>query len=152
MKIIIGALLVCVLASCNQLAFMSVRLTGEQSQLRVRGHSITLKLYTGGPADMSGFATTVGECIVHVHRNYLPTPAFGHIVAHEVGHCLDRLELGWTHNGWHDEGAAFGEYYSSPHEGFAEAFARAYTVACGESFNPLLYDAPCIPNPRDVKP
>ena len=53
------------------------------------------------------------------------------ITLHEVGHCVDWLMLGLSHNAFADEGCAYGEYYCEPAEGYAEAWARAYSARCG---------------------
>ena len=91
------------------------------------------------------------------------------ITLHEVGHCVDWLMLGLTHNAFADEGCAYGDHYCEPAEGYAEAWARAYTARCGADLFSVGYAArhvvqgqgandaaprpPCnLPDPRTVTP
>jgi hypothetical protein len=153
MKNIIWIVLFGVLVSCGQLSPANVQLTGQTMTARVKGHEIRVEFYARGAEGYSGFAVqSFGVCAVYINSFYIPTPSLGHVMAHEIAHCLDHLELGWDHNGFSDEGKRFGEYYSSPEEGFAESFARAYTEACGQTHAPLLTDGACIPDPRAIKP
>jgi hypothetical protein len=147
------AIVLVTLASCGQLSPARVEATGESMTARVHGHPITVRFYSTGAEDFSGFAAMeFGTCTVYIRRVYLESPVFGHVLAHEIGHCLDHYELGWDHNGFTDQGSRFSKYHATPEEGYAESFAEMYTVSCGASFVPLLNDDPCIPKARDVKP
>lgn len=78
------------------------------------------------------------------------------LLAHEVGHCLDHYATGFSHGGFRNEGCAWGSYYCSPVEGFAETYAALYITRCGVRLAPLGYpsgDTPCdVPHPSEVTP
>lgn len=148
------ATLALALSSCGSLSQASVNTLDGNWTARVHGHSIVVRFYTRGAEGYSGFAfnNPASGCSVYVNARYLPSPVLGHVLAHEVGHCLDHLELGWSHNGFSNQGARWGTYYSDPAEGFAEAFAVAYTKACGDTHAALLDDDACIPLLTSVRP
>ena len=80
------------------------------------------------------------------------------ITLHEVGHCVDWLMLGLSHNNFSAEGCAYGAHYCEPAEGYAEAWRRVYTARCGADLASVGYagadmNLPCaLPDPRAVTP
>ena len=122
--------------------------------------------------DMRGFPA-VGYALLGADRTchiYVDTWLTRHdprvlsaIVLHEVGHCVDWLMLGLSHNDFSAEGCAYGDYYCEPAEGYAEAWARLYQVRCGADLFSVGYAAReadgadkagfCdLPDPRTVTP
>ena len=100
-------------------------------------------------------------CDVLLRRSYFDK-ASSHkirtVVAHEVGHCLDRYVLGYNHNGFADEGCHYGAYWCRPNEGFANLYAHFVMDRCG-SLEPLgwpLGDDPAtcdtLPHPAQATP
>lgn len=81
------------------------------------------------------------------------------VAAHEYGHCVDRIHLGYDHDGITTEGYEIfkDEYFLEPAEGYAEAYSYYYITQCGFATKPLgiIYfedDSECeLPNPRRVK-
>ena len=80
------------------------------------------------------------------------------IALHEVGHCVDWLMLGLSHNNFSAEGCVYGAHYCEPAEGYAEAWRRAYTARCGADLASVGYagadvSPPCaLPDPQTVTP
>ena len=79
------------------------------------------------------------------------------IIAHEYAHCVDWFKLKFSHNGFRNEGAIYGEYFARAQEGFAETYARMYIQKCGHStawFSPpaeYTFGTPCEgPDPSTV--
>lgn len=99
-----------------------------------------------------------GTCSITLSTSV--THLYKHLVlaaAHEVAHCLDGSQLGWSHNGFEDEGCELGDYFCAPAEGFAETWALAYIDKCGYARDPLGLippdERPCeLPDPRTVTP
>lgn len=78
------------------------------------------------------------------------------LIAHEVGHCLDRFVLDYSHNNFANEGCYWGEYWCEPHEGFANFYAQYYTETC-DSLAPFGWhddEATCdgVPHPAQASP
>ncbi len=81
------------------------------------------------------------------------------IIAHEYAHCVDLFKLKFSHNGFRNEGAIYGNYFARAQEGYAETYARMYIQKCGyttswfsppEQFN---FGPACDgPDPRTVTP
>ena len=110
-------------------------------------------------AQLIGCTVPLGHsCLVMLDRAFF-LKASAHqraaLLAHEVGHCLDGAVLEYGHGGFGSEGRAYGPYYASPVEGFAEAFSRAYLAKCGVNLAPLGYGpgpACEVPDPRGIRP
>ena len=100
-------------------------------------------------------------CNVLLRRSYFDSAApqsVRTVVAHEVGHCLDKFVLETKHNGFADEGCLYGKYWCKPNEGFANFYAHYAVNLCG-SLKPLgwpLEDDPAtcdeLPHPRTATP
>ncbi len=138
-------------------------LRGKTWEAEVGGMRLTYHL-----VDLRGFPA-LGYALLGANQTchiYLDTWLTRHdprvlnaIILHEVGHCVDWLMLGLSHNDFSAEGCAYGEYYCAPAEGYAEAWARAYTARCGADLSGVGYAAPgadtgsCnLPDPRLVTP
>ena len=74
------------------------------------------------------------------------------ITLHEVGHCVDWLMLGLSHNNFSAEGCAYGGHYCEPAEGYAEAWRRAYTARCGADLSSVGYSSVGYTDPADTNP
>ena len=100
-------------------------------------------------------------CDVLLRRSYFDRTSpskLRTVVAHEVGHCLDKYVLGYTHNGFADEGCHYGAYWCRPNEGFANLYAHFVMDSCG-SLAPLGWPygddpATCdaLPHPAQATP
>jgi|GEM_PF-4788085 len=107
-----------------------------------------------------GCAIPLGSaCVVQLDQEYFARATKWqqvNLVAHEVGHCLDLRKLSLSHGGFTNEGLRWGEYYGTPSEGFAEAYARAYIQKCGLDLDSLGWmnaRGTCTPpDPRSVTP
>ena len=82
------------------------------------------------------------------------------VAYHEVGHCLDYMNLSFNHNGFSGEGAMYGAYYAPPEEGYAQSYMAATLLSCGADLAAVRWPgAPrrrgslsCLPRPETVTP
>ncbi|NJK44614.1 MAG: hypothetical protein HC933_10310 [Pleurocapsa sp. SU_196_0] len=135
----------------------------DQWTATIRGHEIQFEardVASVGYGGHDGLALAVGQgnrCSITLSRTAVNRLDLAAILAHEVGHCLDHLELGWSHNGFRDEGRLYGEFFGDPAEGYAETYGRAYLETCGTLLEPLGWkfkrDGACdLPAPHAVTP
>lgn len=127
----------------------------------VRGQAVTYHVIDA--VNRADAMVLMGRCNVYVDRplyeDFIAGAGKGIIpvAAHELGHCLDGLELRWSSNGFRDEGCALGPYFCTPREGFAQTYMFTFIDACG-------WDAPSLgltpgvpgscelPDPQDATP
>jgi hypothetical protein len=149
-------LLACVallLGGCGYLGMYSGQAIEEWSA-EVAGMPVHYRLVTGS---LDGSAAYVlGHCTIALNVD-LPRDLLTFVAAHEIGHCLDGAQLGWSSNGWRDEGCIYGSYYCSSREGFAQGYAYAYLEACFFARSPLgllpADERDCVlPDPSSVTP
>lgn len=97
------------------------------------------------------------RCSVWIRQDVLARPrTLTRVIAHEVGHCLDWFALDYSHNGFTNEGCAYGQGWCPPAEGYAETWARLYLSRCGYDLAPLGWGtdrAKCLmPLPHEATP
>ncbi|NJK45272.1 MAG: hypothetical protein HC933_14250 [Pleurocapsa sp. SU_196_0] len=125
---------------------------------RVRGHTIQYEIRATPTVGDNGLALAEGfgsNCKITMTATATNRQDVAAILAHEVGHCLDHLELGWSHNGFKDEGKVYAPFFANPAEGYAETYARVYIETCGQLLQPLgwkfRHDGDCsLPDPKTV--
>ena len=121
----------------------------------VMGMRVEYKLAESVNGHLGAASWWAGTCTIAL-ASHLEDWAQVWIAAHELGHCIDGAYLGWSHNGWTDEGCWYGKYHCNPLEGYAEGYAEAYIAACGYARSPLGLvpgdGVECeLPDPRSVK-
>ena len=133
--------------------------------LLVAGHHISVS-YWEMPEGRAGEAHFSNNgCAIRIDPRYIlgANPSaksqlhLAVILAHEIGHCMDWLELGFDHNGFKDEGSMYGDYYATPAEGYAETYARTWVKRCGTDLDQHSWQGrvpgKCpVLEPRSVKP
>jgi hypothetical protein len=158
LRLLVPAVLMFNLIACGTASVASDRWTAM-----LRGYEIAFEIRdvpSLGYNGHEGLALAEGRgnsCSITLSTTATQRPDLAAILAHEVGHCLDHLELGWDHNGFAAQGQVYGEPFASPAEGYAETYARVYLESCGFKMQPLGWkfkaDGACIlPAPRDVTP
>ena len=139
---------------------------GAQPQtLLVAGHHISVS-YWEMRENVAGIAHLGnGSCAIGIDPAYILGVDPSHkaryflaiVLAHEIGHCIDWLELSFDHNGFKDEGSVYGDYYATPAEGYAETYARTWVKRCGTDLDQHSWKGQTpgkcpVLEPRSVKP
>lgn len=150
-----AALLALLLTGCSWAGLMMGPAT-DSWRSEVMGLQVVYKIVPKR-TDMAGAASWfAGICTIAI-ANTVEGDHLAWVAAHELAHCIDGAYLGWSSNGFRNEGCVFGRHFCAPHEGYAEAWARRYMDTCGFARSPLgLLPEDWIecelPDPRSVTP
>ena len=152
---VVVALLALALTGCDVVMYLSPAI--ESWEAEVMGIPVVYKLVRGNDVYGGVMTWTGGVCRIALDVR-LEGDEQVMVAAHEIGHCIDGAHLGWSSNGWGNAGCFhFGKHYCDPKEGFAQAWAHAYVLACGHARSPLGLrpgdGVECgLPDPRSIDP
>lgn len=115
------------LASCTYIP------TPSENRVNIHNSYITYRIVPPSEiSPMAGIATSFlpNVCLIRVSEVYKNST---HILAHELGHCMDFQKIGPQGDIKENDGCVFTKYYCKRSEGYAETYAYVYQEKCGET-------------------